>query len=194
MATKSTIVLCEDETHWLFVYRWLLAKGSMPNEMVLVPLPAGRGAGFAHVVSRYAQEMREYRRKANHLQSRRLIVVLDGDVSTVQQRLAALAAELDRTGLAARDAAERVCILVPCRNGETWLHFFHGHPVNETADYKSLYAGDAKALACGAAGTAFAGWLQAPPAPGSPPRSWRRGPRRVASECAASRSLGMSCR
>jgi hypothetical protein len=84
MATKSTIVLCEDETHWLFVYRWLLARGLLPNEVLLVPLPAGRGAGFHHVLSSYAQEMKEYRRKANHLRSRRLIVVLDGDISTVE--------------------------------------------------------------------------------------------------------------
>ncbi len=169
MATKSTIVLCEDETHWLFVYRWFLAKGVLANEIRLVPLPAGRGAGLAHVVSGYAQEMREYRRKANHLQSRRLIVVLDGDVSTVEQRLADLAGELARAGVAARAAEERVCILVPCRNGETWIHFFHGHPVDEVTDYKPFYSGDAKALACSVAGREFARWLGAPPSDGSPP-------------------------
>jgi hypothetical protein len=168
MATKSTIVLCEDETHWLFVYRWLLAKGSKPNEIVLVPLPAGRGAGFQHVLSKYAREIGEYRRKAHHVQSRRLIVVLDGDVSTVAQRLAELGGKLDEAGVPARGTAERVCILVPCRNGETWIHFFHGHPVDEVSDYKPLYPGDAKALACSVAGQAFADWLHAPPSPGSP--------------------------
>jgi hypothetical protein len=169
MATKSTIVLCEDETHWLFVYRWLLAKGAKPNEIVLVPLPAGRGAGFQHVLGKYAREIGEYRRKAHHVQSRRLIVVLDGDASTAAQRVAELGAKLDEAGIAPRDVGERVCLLVPCRNGETWIHFFHGHPVDEVSDYKPLYPGDAKAIACVRAGQAFAAWLQAPPSLGSPP-------------------------
>ncbi len=169
MATKSTIVLCEDETHWLFVYRWLLAKGSKPNEIVLVPLPAGRGAGFLHVLAKYAREVGEYRRRANHVQSRRLIVVLDGHASTVVQRLAELGAKLVEAGVPPRTATERVAVLVPCRNGETWIHFFHGHPVDEVSDYKPLYPSDAKAIACSVAGQAFADWLQVPPSPGSPP-------------------------
>ena len=51
MATKSTIVLCEDETHWRFVYRWLLEKGLKQNELRLVPLSAGRGLSPEAVVS-----------------------------------------------------------------------------------------------------------------------------------------------
>ena len=166
MATKSTIVLCEDESHWLFVYRWLLAKGSKPNEIRCIDLPAGRGAGFQHVLLKYAQEIGEYRSKAHYLQSRRLIVVLDGDGSTVEQRLAELDSKLDEARVLRRDAAERVCILVPCRNGETWIHFFHGNAVDEVSNDKFLYKGDA--IARSVAGQAFAGWLQAPPSPGSP--------------------------
>jgi hypothetical protein len=169
MATKSTIVLCEDETHWLFVYRWLLARGAKPNEIRRVDLPAGRGAGFQHVLSKYAQEVKEYRRRSNDVQSRRLVVVLDGDVSGVARRLGELDDKLQEAEIPRRGPAERVCILVPCRNGETWIHFFHGHPVDETSDYKPHYPKDAKALACSVAGQKFAGWLQAPPSPGSPP-------------------------
>ena len=168
MATKSTIVLCEDETHWRFVYRWLLEKGLKQNELRLVPLSAGRGAGFQHVLSRYAEEMGQYRRKANHLQSRRLVVVLDGDLSGVEKRMAELGDKLVQAAVEPRAAAERVCILVPCRNAETWIHFFHGHPVDETTEYKPFYQGDDKATACRAAGRAFAEWLQRPNVAGTP--------------------------
>lgn len=168
MATKSTIVLCEDETHQLFVYRWLLAKGIKAHEIRNVSLPAGKKAGSQHVLSRYATEINEYRHRANHVASRRLIVVLDGDVSGVATRMTQLDRQLADAHLTPRDAAERVCILIPCRNGETWVHFFHGHLVDETSDYKPLYGGDTKASACNLAGRAFESWLRSPPTQGSP--------------------------
>jgi hypothetical protein len=40
--------------------------------------------------------------------------------------------------------------------------------VDESTDYKALYVGDAKALACSTAGRAFAAWLQGPDTARSP--------------------------
>ena len=157
---KSTIVLCEDESQWLFVYRWLLARGLGAGDLRLVPYPAGRGSGTRHVISKYPDEMQEYRNKANQVGSRKLIVVVDADVVSVADRLSALDASLVAGGHTQRATAERVCLLVPKRNLETWLHFFHGQPVDETADFHALYQGDAKAPACKLAGPAFEKWLR----------------------------------
>jgi len=161
---KSTIVLCEDESHWLFVYRWLLERGVHRGEIRRIDLPAGRRAGTQHVLSSYSGEVREYRRRANNVQSRRLIVVIDADTSTVAARSAALDAELVKAGLPARGATERICFLIPRRNLETWLHVFHGNAANEEDDYKSLYDGDLKAEACSKGARAFEQWLQRPAA------------------------------
>ncbi len=169
-ATKSTIVLCEDEAHALFVYRWLLNRGLKSGEIRIVPCPAGRGAGTQHVVTSYPGEVSEYRARANHVSSRRLIVVIDADTSTVPQRLASLEAKLRDAGLAARASTERICLLVPRRNVETWIHFLQEKPVNETDDYSAFYLGDDRAPACENAGRAFNEWLQsAQPPDGSPP-------------------------
>ena len=156
---KSTIVLCEDESQQLFVYRWLLARGVGAGDLRLLPCPAGRGSGAHHVLSKYPGEIQEYRAKANQVGSRKLIVVIDADVLSVAARFTALDAALTATGLSPRTATERVCLLVPKRNVETWLHFFHGNQVDEIDDFHALYQGDAKAPACKLAGQAFEKWL-----------------------------------
>ena len=164
--SKSTIVLCEDEAQRLFIYRWLVARGLHPGEIRLLPLAAGMGAGTQHVLVRYPGEVGEYRTRANHVAARRLIVAIDADTSTVQQRLAALDAAL---GQQPRQRTERICLLVPRRNVETWLHFLSQNTVTEEADYKAQYAGDALAPACERAGAAFETWHHAAqPTPGSP--------------------------
>jgi hypothetical protein len=169
-ARKSTIVLCEDEAHWLFIYRWLRSRGVHPNEIRCVPLPAGKGAATRYVLSRYPDEVREYRSRANQVAERRLIVAIDADTSTVPERLASLAAALEGEELPARANLDRICLLVPKRNVETWIHFLHQQPVNETDDCSAFYVGDARAPACKVAGAAFGAWLRADePAQGSPP-------------------------
>jgi hypothetical protein len=92
--------------------------------------------------------------------SRRLIVAIDADASSVNARMMELEDRLTKSGIARREAAERICILVPRRNVETWIHHFHGHSVDETSDYKALYGGDAKGPACKKAGEDFEVWLR----------------------------------
>ena len=36
-------------------------------------------------------------------------------------------------------ANDRVCLVVPRRNVETWIWYFDNHPVDEITDYKGTY-------------------------------------------------------
>jgi uncharacterized iron-regulated membrane protein len=65
-----------------------------------------------------------------------LVVHVDADNLTVQERHATLDQELRQRAVAARTPDEAVSVLVPKREIETWIHFFlDGPPVNETTDY-----------------------------------------------------------
>jgi len=162
MATKSTIVLGEDETHWLFVYRWLLRRGVHAGEIRAVPWPAGKGAGAAHVVSQYPGEVADYRRKAGHVSARRLIVVIDADAETTAKRFHQLAGALKTAGLDARAEDERIAILVPRRNIETWFYFLRSNTVSEIDDYTHHFTKDTRAKDCDDAADCFVSVLAAP--------------------------------
>jgi hypothetical protein len=113
------IVLGEDHTHVNFVRRWLLREGVPPRQITLRAVAAdatGEG-GEKYVRQQYPAEVDYYRAKANH-QRVALIVVIDADRGTVAARHEQLDEALQGTP---RRREERVAILVPRRNIETWL-------------------------------------------------------------------------
>lgn len=82
----------------------------------------------------YAAELQGLRRR-NYLMVA-LVVVIDADTSTVDQRLADLDAQAPRT------ADDRVAIAIPRRNIETWIRYFLAPPVDEATDYKRTRGSD----------------------------------------------------
>ena len=64
------------------------------------------------------------------------MTIIDADVLPTRQRFEQLDQALQASGLEKRSPGERICILVPKRNIETWIHFFVTGPVDEETDYK----------------------------------------------------------
>jgi hypothetical protein len=55
-----------------------------------------------------------------------LVVIIDADKSTLQERLDWLALTLNEDSQENRQANEAIAIFVPKRNIETWIHYLQG--------------------------------------------------------------------
>jgi hypothetical protein len=132
----QAIVLCEDLQAWVFVRRMLMELGYDSHRIRVIPYPAdGRGSGEQHVRERYPGELRTHRSRVTRTRAA-LIVHVDADVLSIQERHATLDHELERADVVLRTPDEAVAVLVPKRNIETWIHFFlEGPPVDEEGDY-----------------------------------------------------------
>lgn len=132
------IVLCEDVKHTTFILRYLRRLG-FNNRQIHFKIPrAGRGAGEQWVRERYPEETKIQRSRANHT-SASLIAVVDADTLSVEQRREQLGVALATAGLRSRDSKERIAIVIPRRNIETWIHFAETREIDETTDFKPRY-------------------------------------------------------
>jgi hypothetical protein len=132
------IVLCEDVKHKSFIFRYLRRLG-FKNRQIHSRLPrAGRGAGEQWVRERYPEEARAQRRRANHT-STSLIAVVDADTLSVDKRRLQLDETMTKAGLSPRETKERIAIVIPRRNIESWVHFAETRQIDETTDFKLRY-------------------------------------------------------
>ncbi|WP_437872648.1 hypothetical protein [Sorangium sp. So ce363] len=135
----QAVVLCEDLQAWVFVRRMLIALNYDAHRIRVIPYPAeGRGSGEQHVRERYADELGRHRARASRTKAV-LVVHVDADRLTVQERHATLEQELQAQAVAPRTSDEAVAVLVPKREIETWIYFFlNGPPVDEQTSYPKL--------------------------------------------------------
>ena len=133
--SAQVVVLAEDQQHQTFIYRWLRRRGFGPRQIRLLPVVAGRGAGEQDVRKRYPDEVSTHRQRAHRMRCW-LVVLIDADVRSLRQRNEQLDEALISTGLTPRTPDESICVLLPKRNIETWIHFFVTGPVDEETDYK----------------------------------------------------------
>ena len=125
---------CEDRAHINFVRHHLKKRGF--NHRQLRPiLRAGSGSGAQFVLQKYAAEVKAYRSKANHL-SLALITIIDADRQEVQHIHHRLEGQLQNANIENRKTGERIALLVPKRNIETWIVYLQGTSVDEESDYK----------------------------------------------------------
>lgn len=130
---SSVILVLEDEHQQRLVYRCLINCGVQRNVIRIQRSPSGRGSAENWVRKQFAKEVSEYRRR--HAQTQ-LIVVIDADTHTVQERLGQFDQELKDGGKPSVDTKiEKIARLVPKRNIETWILYLNGKNVDETADH-----------------------------------------------------------
>jgi hypothetical protein len=130
------IILVEDNRHQQFVLRYLRRCGLEHHAMRFVHSPAGAGSGEQWVREQFAVEVKVCRRRRARAETA-LIVLIDADNFSVQERLAQLDRELvDAQTDRIRPDAEKIARLIPKRNIETWILCLHGILVDEEADYK----------------------------------------------------------
>jgi hypothetical protein len=132
----QVVILCEDRQQQTFIYRWLIGRGYTIRQIRLLPLPAGAGSGEQYVRSRYAAEVKALRAR-NYL-NLALATAIDADHRTVDERHQELESELRSAALTPRNDQERIAVLVPKRNIETWIHYLFGTDVDEETIYPKL--------------------------------------------------------
>src|ERR1039457_3913019 len=87
------VVIVEDDHHEMLVRRYLKQCGKGPREIRIERSPAGRGSAEQWVRKAFIKETNVYRNR--HAQTK-LIVVIDADTHSVQERLR----QLDQIGRA----------------------------------------------------------------------------------------------
>ncbi len=129
------ILLCEDSQTDTFVRRFLKRRNFQGRDIDTRPLPAGRQSGEQWVRERYPDELKAIR----EIQNAYLIVVTDADRNSTAERRAQLDAACDEKQVPRRGDGDRVLVIVPRRNIDTWLHYLGGGTaVDETVRHPRL--------------------------------------------------------
>lgn len=129
----SVVVRCEDLQQRGFLYRYLIGKGVGRREIRIEHSPSGKGDAKEWVRQHHVIEVRALRSRP-HL-SLALITMLDADDRSVVERKQELDGALVAGGQDRRQPSERIAVLVPRRNIETWIHRLEGNAVNESDSY-----------------------------------------------------------
>jgi hypothetical protein len=133
----SIVVLCEDQQQGVFLRRFLLGFGVDARGIRVQTSPAGAGSAEQYVRREYPCEVNAYRNREKRVQTR-LIVVVDADQLTVDERHAQFTGELANQNVPPRADRDLISIVVPKRNIETWIRHLLGNPTDEATDYQKL--------------------------------------------------------
>lgn len=139
---SEVVILAEDRTQQRLAYWYLRKLGINRNLIRSERLPAGKGSGEQRVRESYASNVKAHRTKSAKV-NKGLVVMIDADTRSVTQRLNQLSSSLKKAGLPPRRPDERIALLIPKRNVETWVLCLNdqrvqGQPINEWDDYKPL--------------------------------------------------------
>jgi hypothetical protein len=127
------VILCEDRQQEVFA-RYFLKKRGFTGLFRTQICPPGSQSGEQYVRSQYPMEVKAYRQNKNRV-SIGLVVLIDADKCTLQDRLNQLASALDEDAQEKRQSDEAIALFVPKRNIETWIHYLQGESVNEEDAY-----------------------------------------------------------
>ncbi|MFW6106857.1 MAG: hypothetical protein ACOC8H_01720 [bacterium] len=133
----NVVILCEDRQHEAFARRFLKRAGKGYRVQRVVISPRGRGSGEQFVRARFAEELAYYRGR-QHRVEQALVVMIDADRRMVEERMEQVDAAAAEGDQERRRANERVAVMVPARNIETWLAYLDGQTVNENDPYPRL--------------------------------------------------------
>lgn len=129
---SQVILLVEDDHHKQLVNRYLRKRGLEQHEIRIEKSSSGDASAW--VRKRFVKEVSAYRSRQAQTA---LIVVIDADTGTVQERWKQLDQSLKDAGISPIDfGKEHIARLVPKRNIETWILCLNQQIVDEKTDYK----------------------------------------------------------
>ena len=116
MSGVTIVLLCEDKQTDSFVRRFLKHRNFKYRDITTVSLSAGSGSGEQRVKEQYPTELKAIRQKEQAY----LIVVIDADTHTVDERHAELKQACEEEGIPPRNIKDaNVLHIIPRRNIET---------------------------------------------------------------------------
>ena len=131
------VILCEDDQHKQFVKRFLgkylrWSQRDLSKFLRVNMHQKGAGSAERYVREKYLDEL-ELHRIGNVMRNDlRLIVMIDGDKEGVEARLHSLDKSCSNKNVSLRKNSEKIAVLVPTWNIETWLAYLKGETVDET--------------------------------------------------------------
>ncbi len=128
------VILGEDRRQVHFAKKFLEIRG-VGGRIHTVPCPPGRGSGEQFVRERYPIELANCRRRSANV-NQALVVVVDADKLSTDERKRQIE---HQAGIERRRSDEKVLIVTPKRNIETWFRFLDGEEINEDDDFKGKY-------------------------------------------------------
>jgi hypothetical protein len=132
------VLLVEDEAMECFVRRVLKGLGNQTRIVRVERSPQGKGSAKTWVTKNYIKEVRAHRSKVRHQANIGLVVGTDADNLTARERREELDAALAVAGFPRRQSEEKICLIIPKWNIETWLVHLDGFEVDENSDdYKN---------------------------------------------------------
>lgn len=138
------VLLCEDASHDRFVRTFLSRRNFKHRDIHTPGLPEGSQSGEQWVRSRYPDELRATRSRPQGY----LVVVVDADTNTTGDRRSELDRECRKRNISPKNSGDRVIVVVPRRNIETWLEYLDGRDVGESHSYRKRFsASDERRLA-----------------------------------------------
>ncbi|MBD1932052.1 MULTISPECIES: hypothetical protein [Cyanophyceae] len=135
------VILCEDRQQEVFA-RYFLKKRGFAGRFRAEICPPGSQSGEQYVRTQYPAEVKAYRQNKNRV-SIGLVVLIDADTDTSQERLNQLAHALSEDSQENRQPDEAIAVFVPKRNIETWIHYLQEEPVNEEDTYSKFLKNEA---------------------------------------------------
>jgi hypothetical protein len=129
----QVVVVCEDAQHEAFLRRILSGLGYERRKIRVEK--SDRGAANAWVLQQVPNLLRVYR--TGHVEHI-VVVMIDTDERTLEDRLRQVDDACRAQGIEPRKPEERVAVLLPQRNIETWLAYLDGEDVDETSTYPRL--------------------------------------------------------
>lgn len=158
---SETILLCEDDPQEQLVRYYLKECRLDTREPLFRSRNASRevaGGNVHWVLREFAKELKVCRKRHKSHAKTLLIVVVDADDFTVEERRRHLSADPPIS------EADPLVVLIPRRHIETWIHAAAGVDVDETTDYKTRGLTKSHVRA---AARIIRGWAQGSPPPGA---------------------------
>lgn len=133
------ILLVEDLRHRQFTLKYLKRLGFGTHEIRVRMSPSGVGSAEQWVREHLPIEFEACRQRQAKAKTR-LMVVIDADSRSIQDRLRELNAALQESQGSAVTTDQKILVrLIPKRNIETWILCLNGELVDEESDYKSWH-------------------------------------------------------
>lgn len=136
---SQTILLCEDEAHERFVTAYMKRCGLATDARSLTRLVASRkqhGGNDHWVLNEFPKQLHACRQRQKAKAETLLIVMIDADKQSVQERRRQLLERLKSAGFEDFSANEPAVLLIPKYHVETWIRALTGEMVDETEDCK----------------------------------------------------------
>ncbi len=140
---SQTIILCEDEEHERLTRAYLKRCDLTTRSPYVKPLVASReqqGGNDAWVLNRFPKELHACRQRQKHKAKTLLIVLIDADNYSVEDRRRQLFERAKSAGLEQCTENDPVALLIPKRHIETWIRALLGENVTEEQDCKKWHS------------------------------------------------------